>query len=120
LLLTRIYLATGNNYSQPATPMSDAVVALDLATGKVVWSRQVLRDVYNSACASTPKGTSCPDGSGPDYDFGAPVMLVRTPEGRDLVIAGQKAGIVYAFDPDRQGEIVWQTRARWWPTGWCW
>ena len=107
----RIYLATGNNYSKPATPMSDAVVALDLSTGKVVWSRQVLpQDVYNSACASTPKGTSCPEGSGPDYDFGAPVMLVRTPAGRDLVIAGQKAGIVYAFDPDRQGEIVWQTR----------
>jgi len=107
----RIYVTTGNNYSTPATPMSDALVALDLKGGAVLWSKQVLaQDVYNSSCGSTPKGTSCPEGSGPDFDFGSPAILVAVGGGRELLIAGQKSGMVYAFDPDRRGEIVWQVR----------
>jgi polyvinyl alcohol dehydrogenase (cytochrome) len=105
----RLYVTTGNNYSLPATPTSDAVVALDLDSGRIVWTKQVRpSDVYNSACANTPKGASCPDGNGPDFDFGSPVVYVTA--GRDLLVAGNKSGIVYAFDPDRNGEIVWQAR----------
>jgi polyvinyl alcohol dehydrogenase (cytochrome) len=106
----RLYVATGNNYSLPATSLSDAVVAVDLDTGAIVWSHQALpEDVYNSACSLTPKAASCPEGHGPDYDFGSPPILV-TAGGRDLVLAGQKAGIVWAFDPDANGKVVWQTR----------
>ena len=47
---------------------------------------------------------------GPDYDFGSSAILVKTPQGRDLLIAGQKSGMVYALDPDRKGEIVWTQR----------
>jgi polyvinyl alcohol dehydrogenase (cytochrome) len=94
----RIYVTTGDNFSSPATLTSDAVLALDLATGRIVWSKQVTAgDVF-------------PSEHGPDFDFGSSAMLVKTAEGRDLLVAGQKSGIVYAFDPDREGEIVWQTR----------
>jgi polyvinyl alcohol dehydrogenase (cytochrome) len=106
----RLYVTTGNNYSMPATPLSDSIVALDLDTGAIVWSQQALpNDVYNSACSLTPKAASCPEGSGPDYDFGSPPILVNA-GGRDLLLAGQKAGIVWAFDPDASGKVVWQTR----------
>lgn len=30
--------------------------------------------------------------------------------GRELLIAGQKSGLVYAFDPDQKGKILWQAR----------
>ena len=107
----RLYVATGNNYSLPATPMSDSLVAVDLDTGRIVWHSQALaNDIYNSACSITPRGPNCPEGSGPDHDFGSPAALVTTPEGRDLLIAGQKSGIVWAFDPDNAGKVVWQTR----------
>jgi polyvinyl alcohol dehydrogenase (cytochrome) len=107
----RLYVTTGNNYSLPATPLSDAIVALDIDTGNIVWSQQALpNDVYNSACSLTPKAVSCPEGSGPDYDFGSPAILVTAPNGRDLLLAGQKAGIVWAFDPDANGKVVWQSR----------
>jgi polyvinyl alcohol dehydrogenase (cytochrome) len=107
----RLYVTTGNNYSLPATTLSDAIVALDLDTGAIVWSHQALPgDVYNSACSLAPKGVSCPEGSGPDYDFGAPPILVSTAGGRDLVLAGQKSGIVWAVDPDANGRVVWQSR----------
>jgi polyvinyl alcohol dehydrogenase (cytochrome) len=108
----RMYITTGNNYSTPPTDTSDAVMALDLNTGAIVWTRQALaNDVYNSACASSPtRGPSCPEENGPDHDFGSPALLVRTAGGRELLLAGQKSGVVWAFDPDKNGEVVWQTR----------
>jgi polyvinyl alcohol dehydrogenase (cytochrome) len=107
----RIYVTTGNNYSRPHTATSDAVVALDLDTGRIVWTRQAMtEDVYNSSCIQATRGPSCPEGNGPDFDFGSPAILARTASGRELLLAGQKAGIVWAFDPDKEGAVVWQTR----------
>jgi polyvinyl alcohol dehydrogenase (cytochrome) len=108
-----LYVTTGDNYSAPATPTSDAVLALDLATGKLLWSRQVTPgDVFNSGCVAGVNGPNCPEEGtrGPDYDFGSSAILVKTPQGRDLLVAGQKSGMVYTLDPDRKGEIVWQRR----------
>ncbi|MEQ1885671.1 MAG: PQQ-binding-like beta-propeller repeat protein [Bryobacteraceae bacterium] len=106
----RIYLTTGDNYSTPATNMSDAIVALDIPSGKVLWAKQTTpNDSYNSSCGNKEK-ISCPEEDGPDHDYGAAAILARTSAGRDLVIAGQKSGVVYAVDPDKNGEIVWQAR----------
>jgi polyvinyl alcohol dehydrogenase (cytochrome) len=107
----RLYVTTGNNYSSPVTSTSDSVVALDLDSGRMIWSKQLhADDVYNSACSTEPKGPTCPEGSGPDYDFGSPAILVSTTGGRDLLLAGQKSGIVWAIDPEKNGEIMWETR----------
>ncbi len=105
----RLYLTTGNTYSHPATTTSDAIVALSLSGGRIVWSRQTTpNDVYNSSCGG--RGANCPVDNGPDHDYGAAPMLVRTEAGKELLVAGQKSGMVYALDPDRSGEILWQTR----------
>ena len=98
-----LYVGTGNNYSPPATKTSDAIVALQIATGRIQWIQQTTSGDAAQECDEA-KG-NCP----PDYDYGASLVLVRVP-GRDLVIAGQKSGIVYALDPDQNGKILWQTR----------
>lgn len=104
-----IYIATGDNYSSPATPLSDAIVALEITTGRVVWSKQTTpRDAYNSSCGSDKQ--NCPEENGPDYDFGSSAILTQLPDGRDILLAGQKSGMVYALDPGKKGEIVWQAR----------
>jgi polyvinyl alcohol dehydrogenase (cytochrome) len=104
-----LYVSTGNNYSSPATPTSDAILAMDLKSGRMVWSKQIFpSDAYNASCRD--KAANCPEEKGPDYDFASPAMLVRAGDSRDLLVAGQKSGIVSALDPDRKGEIVWQTR----------
>jgi polyvinyl alcohol dehydrogenase (cytochrome) len=106
----RIYIGTGNNYSEPATDTSDAVMALDLKTGRIIWSRQAQSgDVFNAACAAVVKTPQCPASDGPDFDFGAPTIYVRA-GGRDLVLAGQKSGVVWAFDAARNGTVLWQRR----------
>jgi polyvinyl alcohol dehydrogenase (cytochrome) len=104
-----LYVATGNTYSAPAQPSSDAVVALDLESGSIRWMKQVTpNDVFLTGCrAGNP---NCPETNGPDVDFGSPPMLTRA-NGRDLIVIGQKSGVTFAMDPEKQGEIVWQYRA---------
>jgi outer membrane protein assembly factor BamB len=104
-----LYVTTGDNYSYPATATSDAVMALDLKTGRVVWTQQTTpNDVYNSACGG--RGANCPPNNGPDFDFGSSALLVKTAGGRDVLVAGQKSGVVYGLDPADRGRILWQTR----------
>jgi polyvinyl alcohol dehydrogenase (cytochrome) len=107
-----LYVGTGNVYSGPAQPSSDAVVALDLATGKIRWMQQVTpNDVYVSNCRSGSGNPNCPEPNGPDYDFGSPPMLTTLPDGKDILVIGQKSGVGFAMDPDREGAIIWQYRA---------
>jgi len=105
-----VYVATGNLYSGPAQPQANAVIAVDLKTGAVRWSKQMTAgDVYVTNCrAGNP---NCPEMNGPDLDFGSPPMLTRTPAGRDLIVIGQKSGVGFALDPEKMGEIVWEYRA---------
>ncbi len=104
-----MYIGTGDNYSSPASPLSDAIVAIEIATGRIAWSKQVTPgDAYNSSCGTDKQ--NCPDEGGPDYDFGSSAILTQLPGGRDVLVAGQKSGMVYALDPENKGEIVWQTR----------
>src|SRR5438128_1981418 len=100
-----LYITTGDNFSSPGTSMSDAVAALDIKTGRIMWAKQVTpNDVFSGAC--TTKG-GCP---GPDHDFGSSALLLKLSNGRELLFAGQKSGVVTALDPDKKGEIVWQAR----------
>jgi polyvinyl alcohol dehydrogenase (cytochrome) len=71
-----LYVATGNNHSDPPTKTSDAILAIDLRTGKLLWAKQMrMGDAFNDGCG-TPQRTNCPGSHGPDYDFGQPPILV--------------------------------------------
>ena len=105
----QLTVGTGENYSSPADGASDAIFALDLATGEVNWVYQATAgDAWNTACGFGDR-TNCPVEDGPDFDFGAGTLLARDGHGREYVIAGQKSGMVHALDPDT-GELLWQTK----------
>ena len=105
-----LYVGTGDNHSAPATATSDAVLALSLDTGKIVWTRQLLRgDMGNAACLSTDKA-NCPEPHGPDYDLGTSSNLITLANGKRVLTIGQKSGMVWALDPDDSGRVVWSTR----------
>ncbi len=106
-----IYVTTGNSYSPPVSPYSDAILALDLKDGSLRWSKQVTPDDWsNDGCKQATPGPNCPGQHGGDLDFGAAPLLysVMSANGpRKLLAAEQKSGIVYALDA-RTGEQVWQ------------
>jgi polyvinyl alcohol dehydrogenase (cytochrome) len=105
-----LYVGVGNTYSGTAQPTTDAVLAFDLKNGAMRWARQMAPstpDVFGC----TPGEVNCGQRAGPDFDFGASPILAKLANGRELIVAGQKSGVVYALDPDRKGEQVWRYRA---------
>jgi len=112
-----LYIGTGDSYTDPADKNTDAVMALDLDTGKVLWSVQDTEgDAWLSACGTgrsyNPDGISenCPKPLGPDFDFGSSMILQTLPDGHQVLVAGQKSGTVWAHDPDQQGKVLWKTQ----------
>ncbi len=108
-----IYVGTGPISAPPDEGVGDSVIAIDIKTGKLRWTFQATKnDLWNGACrAPHPDGThpNCPGTTGVDYDFGAGLIRAQDATGRDLLIAGQKSGTVFALAPD-SGKIVWKTR----------
>ncbi|MGH9620622.1 MAG: PQQ-binding-like beta-propeller repeat protein, partial [Bryobacteraceae bacterium] len=105
-----LYVSTGDNYSDPPTNTSDAVLAMDLKTGKLLWSAQLTKDdAFSDACAIPIPG-NCPETRGHDYDFGQPPILLTLGNGKRVLVIAQKSGIAYGLDPDALGKVLWQTR----------
>ncbi len=105
-----IYVGTGNAYTAPAAPTTDAIVALDLETGRIRWAQQVTpADAFVIGCKAAVE--NCPETVGPDFDFGNSPVLRPLGGGRDIIVVGQKSGVAYGMDPDRAGKVVWQFRA---------
>ena len=103
-----LFASTGNNFSSPGTKTSDAVLAFALETGQIVWTRQLSEtDTFNMSCVVTDK-SNCPDPRGPDHDLGSSPNLVTLRSGKTILTVGQKSGIVWALDPDREGAVIWK------------
>jgi polyvinyl alcohol dehydrogenase (cytochrome) len=106
--LNAIYFGTGEAATGPVPKTSDAVVAVDIATGKYLWSYQAQADdVYLVGCGANNRPMNCPATDGPDYDIGNSPVLKTLTNGKRLVIAGMKNGEVFALDPDKKGAKVW-------------
>jgi polyvinyl alcohol dehydrogenase (cytochrome) len=107
-----IYVATGDDYTDPATGASDAIIAFDLDTGNKRWTSQVVaNDRYVGGCTGEARHRNCPQGEiGPDYDIGASPLLLKTTHGKEIVVALSKGAIAYGMDPGNGGRILWQTR----------
>lgn len=116
-----LYVGNGNQFTEPAVIESDAVMALDMQTGAKRWIKSLApeqmggQDIYHLACEAwwDPERKNCspdnPAGHG-DRDIGAPPALVTRTDGRDVIIAGSKDGMLYALDPDADGAIMWNLR----------
>ena len=105
-----IYAGTGENYSSPADDSSDAVIAFNIESGKIVWKKQLTaNDAWNMGC-ETEDRISCPSEDGPDSDIGAAPILATSRGGVEIILVGQKSGMAYGLDPENSGNIVWQTK----------
>ena len=105
-----IYVGSGNSYTDAPTAHSDAIIAMDMETGKIKWSNQVTpKDNFLVGCRQPGVG-NCPEEAGPDYDFGSSPILRTLANGKQMILAGQKSGVIYALDPDDNGKKVWEVK----------
>src|SRR5688572_29842806 len=107
----RLYVSTGDSYSNPPAREGDAIMALAMDTGRVLWVQQTLAgDAWNVGCLETGAGrVNCPEGAGPDYDFSSSPSVGVLPDGKRIIIAGQKSGTMFGLNPDT-GEQLWKTQ----------
>ena len=108
----RLYVATGDSYTDPAAPESDAIMAMAMDTGRILWTQQTLPgDAWNVGCLETSSAgrVNCPENAGPDYDFGSSPVLTTLADGREVLLAGQKSGILFGLNPEN-GDVIWETR----------
>ena len=95
----RLYVGTGNQYTGDPSKFTDSIVALDLDTGKSIWSYQATTpDAFVVGCRNC----------GPDYDFGTIPLSFKGAGGKRLIGAGQKSGWFHAVDA-QTGAKVWST-----------
>jgi polyvinyl alcohol dehydrogenase (cytochrome) len=105
-----LYVGTGNAYTEPAPKTTDSVMAMDMKTGRVLWSNQITpSDVFVIGCK--PENENCPKQLGPDFDFGNAPILRTLDDGKRILVIGQKSGMAYGLDPDREGQVLWKFRA---------
>jgi polyvinyl alcohol dehydrogenase (cytochrome) len=104
-----VYFGTGDASTYPAPATTDAILALDLNTGKRLWSHQIYEgDSFIVGCAGAGKTENCPPQLGPDWDVPMSPMLTHLKDGRSLVVFAMKPGDVMALDVGKQGALVWR------------
>ena len=104
-----IYYGTGESYSSPAADTSDSIIAINKVNGDIEWVYQAESgDAWNMGCF-VEADANCPEEDGPDWDFGASVVLANI-DGKDVLFAGRKSGHVYGLDPDNKGKPLWIKR----------
>jgi polyvinyl alcohol dehydrogenase (cytochrome) len=104
-----IYFGTGDGQTEPAPDTTDAVMALDLKTGSVLWFYQAQAgDAFMGGCSGPTRTDNCPSVNGPDQDIGNSPILRKLPDGKSVVVFGMKDGTVTALDPDQKGAVVWK------------
>jgi polyvinyl alcohol dehydrogenase (cytochrome) len=105
-----IYAGTGNSYTESETNTTNAIIAIDMDDGSLKWSNQATtRDAFIVGCPIPGVG-NCPKNPGPDVDFGSSPILHTLPSGKQVILAGQKSGFVYALDPDNKGKTLWSVQ----------
>ena len=89
-----LYVGTGGSLTELNQPLTDAVLALDLNDGQLRWTKQFPR--HDTAGAA---------------DFASSPILRTLADGKQILLAAQTSGNVFALDPDHGGDVLWQTNA---------
>lgn len=87
-----LYVGTGPSMTSVEQSLTDSIAAFDLDDGRLRWVKQLMRT-----------------GELPLSSFLSSPVLRTLSSGNEIILAGQKSGVVYALDPDHGGEILWQT-----------
>jgi polyvinyl alcohol dehydrogenase (cytochrome) len=105
-----IYFGTGDAQARPVPTTTDAIVALDMKTGKILWHYQAEEnDAFVGGCNGPNQPANCPKPNGPDQDIGNSPILRTLPSGKRVLVFGTKNGRVIALNPDDRGKVLWMT-----------
>ena len=85
------------------------MIAVQPRYRRIAWTARSQRTTCNVVGCNAQR-ENCPEEEGPDFDFGNSAILRDLPDGKSIIVIGQKSGVVWALDPDNKGALVWQRR----------
>ena len=91
-----IYIVTGDSYSDPAAPESDAVMALEMDTGKIKWKVPLGEYPELTARGIPPTGTE---------NYGGPLVTAG-----GLIFIGATADETFRVFDKETGDILWKAK----------
>jgi polyvinyl alcohol dehydrogenase (cytochrome) len=107
-----VYFGTGDSETEPASKNGDAILAVDMDSGKILWNYTAIEnDSFLGGCFGENKSENCPKIQGPDGDIGNSPILRSIGGGKRVLIAGTKDGDAFAVDPDNKGKLLWRVKA---------
>jgi polyvinyl alcohol dehydrogenase (cytochrome) len=107
-----VYFGTGDATTAPSPKTTDAIMAVDMNTGKFLWAYQTTEnDVFMGGCNGANRSEACPNPMGPDMDIGNSPILKTLPNGKRVLLAGTKSADVVALDPDNNGALLYRINA---------
>lgn len=113
-----VYFGTGDATTAPSPKTTDAIMAVDLDTGKFLWAYQTTEnDVFMGGCNGPNRSEACPTPMGPDMDIGNSPILRTLPNGKRVLLTGTKSADVVALDPDNKGALLYRVNAAGGKTG---
>jgi polyvinyl alcohol dehydrogenase (cytochrome) len=106
-----LYAATAESYHHDQTAGSNAIIAFDWDSGAHRWTRQPQPRDNGTACKHQDDAPdACDNPASALFEFAAPAVLATLPNGKQVLLAGQKSGVVYALDPNHHGKLLWERR----------
>ena len=107
-----VYFGTGDATTAPSPKTTDAIMAVDINTGKLLWSYQATEnDVFMGGCSGLVRSEACPNPMGPDMDIGNSPILKTLPNGKRVLLTGTKSADIVALDPDNHGALLYRINA---------
>ena len=107
-----IYFGTGDATTSPSPKTTDGVEAVDIDTGKLLWSYLATAGfVFLGGCTGAERSEACPTPMGPDMDIGNSPILVTLLGGKRALLGGTKSADVFALDPDNSGTLLYRVNA---------
>ena len=102
-----VYASTAEEYGRLDAAGPYSVIAYDIDTGERRWAQQFLpKGAEREAACAAFSETDCRN----LFSMGTAPLIHTFPDGRQVLLAGQKWGYVYAMDPDDGGRVLWRSK----------
>lgn len=101
-----VYASTAEEYGFTGAPGPYSVIAYDFKTGDRQWQQSLLPTPAerNRICGS--RETDCRN----MFSSGTSVLIHPLSKDKDILVVGQKSGVVHALDPDDDGRLLWSNK----------
>ena len=98
-----VYATTAEEYGFTNLPGPYSVIAYDLKTGKRAWQQAFLPEPKERKRICDTRETDCRN----FFSMGTSALLHSLSPEKDILVVGQKSGLVYGLDPDAGGKVLW-------------